>query len=489
MRAVLTREIRDRSPPITELTFLNRLRVVEGKKNKTAILIFENQNLQTLLDWRKRGNTKLNVKSGNILIYNNILLCGNETRRFQDIIERTENVTDLIQTKGAKNKCKPTNAIEASFFVWSHDSCAIRWRDVNPKDKQKFNAYIIQYVPIKSSKFLDEKLLLERDSCSSYGWQNAFVKQDVWHFNPDGLLEFNLTGLSQFTMYAFSIQTYFYGDDSENNTENDGAVSAVKWFRTLLKVPSRVKNLSTVEKNSTFITLQWSVVGTEEVAIKSFYIDVVAIPFNETILDRRNYCVNPIEKARSEPVDALWVDEHQEQDDGEFCCDKCCKQSEERKKVREQENNDFRAHLVKFGEGIPRVNNEPRAGIKKLHNFIGRFDVPQSQRNFTVEGLNPFTFYTFYVHACSSELQCSDYELHSDMTEMSTNESYDRVKLKPASFVFESRNFHVHFEEPNDKNGAIVMFVTELREIVGNSSLFLFNDCITRQQHEANGFK
>lgn len=481
-----------RSPPITELTFLNRLRIVEGKKNKTSILIFENQNLQTILDWRTRGNGKLKLKNGNIQIFSNMLLCGNETKRFQDIIERSGEYSDLIHNNGGKNKCT-ANSIATSFYVLSHDSCAIRWSDASLKDKHTFNAFIIQYVPIMSTKFLDENMLLERDSCSSYGWQHAFVKD--LHYTYDGLLEYNLTELNQFTTYAFTVQTYQYGGNEtsfqliKNSTEYDGAISQVKTFRTLLKAPSRVKNLETMRKTFNRITLQWSVAENEDPAIEFFYLDVLKRPFNVTLIDRRNYCINPIEKTESETIERFRVNQYQELiDDDQLCCDNCCQLNEERQVVRKQQDSDFQANLKKFSE-LPRSNLEPRVEIKKRKNFIKRVKIPTEYRNYTIDGLSPFTLYSFHLHACSSDSKCSDYELHSEMTQMNGHESFDRVELQPSSYVFEGTTFHIHFDEPTDKNGAIISYHTELKEIIKNSSIHLSSDCVTRHQHQMNGFK
>lgn len=433
---------------------------------------------------------------GSIQIYRNILLCGNETKRLQKLVERTGDFEDLIQSNGAKNKCTD-NTIEASSSVLSHDTCAIRWKDVNPTDKLKFNAYIIQYVAIKSAKSLDDEMFLERDSCSSYGWQNAFVKQEDWRYTSDGsLLEFNLTNLHQFTTYAFSIQTYQYGMNELmlNNTESDGAISHVQSFRTLLEAPSRVQSFGTFKKSAESIMLKWSVVENEEMAINFFYLDVVQKPFKQELLDRRNYCNHPIEdQTESDTIGTKRLDQFVEEILAEQpelpCCDKCCMLDNQKKKVRQQENNDFQAGLVTLSEKFPRPNMEPTVKIKEQQNYLNRFVIDPYQRNYTIFDLTPFMIYNFYLHACSGATRCSEYEFHSEMTIKSSNESFDRVELRPASYVFETQAFHVRFEEPTDKNGAIVNYVTELREIVNDSSLPLFSDCITRRQHQRNGFK
>lgn len=367
------------------------------------------------------------------------------------------------------------------------------------KNKLTFNAYIIQFVSVKSAKVIDENLLLERDSCSSYGWHHMFVKSGDWRLVDNGQLEFNLTGLSQFTTYAFLVQTYQYGanetsnETEQNSTEFDGAISQVKKFRTNLKVPSRVKNLETVNKTTSSVTLRWSVIVSEEPAITAFYLDVVKIPFNVTLIDRRDYCMHPIDKSEEiEVMETIKVEQNDYEDDeedDERCCSRCCKLQEEQKLSRELEDSNFEADLVKFSDEVPRKDFQLPTQIKKLPTFIDRITIAPGNRSYTIFNLDPFTAYTFYLRACSGELKCSEYELHTELTQMSKDESYDRVELQPTSYVYESANFHVRFQEPAKTNGVIISYVTEVREIVGNDSIYLFTDCITRRQHEINEFK
>lgn len=436
----------------------------------------------------------LKLKNGSIQIYNNILLCASEIKMTVDLVERQENSSDLIQNNGGKNKCSK-NSIETSHHVWSHESCAIRWKHANSKQQQKFNAYIIQYVAVKSSQKLDDEMLLERDSCSSYGWQQAYVEVGVNKTIslPNGQLqlELNLTGLSQFTSYAFTVQTYQYGETtSDQNGENDGAISTVKTFRTDLYVPSRVKSLKSLSKTSSSIQIQWEVLENEVDAIKYFQVDVVAKPFNVSLIDRRDFCANPIDPNEYQLIN---VYEDSADDDGpenkQSCCEKCCEFDKERKEIRKKMNNDFEDALVKFSENVTRENLAPSNQIKKMPNFFDRFGVEAGERNFTVTGLSSTTPYLFFIHVCADGMKCSTAQIITETTERNPNEPYDKVQLEPASYVFESQHFHVHFDEPKVKNGAILNYVTELREVVKNTTVHLQSDCITRKQHEANQFK
>lgn len=484
-----------RSPSLTSLTFLNRLRVVGGKSAKPAIAIFENQNLQAIFDWNARGNLKLKIKTGYVQIFNNILLCKNETRRLQDILDRTGMTNDLVQNNGGRNKCV-ANTIETIFHVVSHDTCTIRWKEVITEEL-RFDVYIIQYVSVEVP-VIDEATLLERDSCSSHGWQHVFVKSDDWRAADGGWLEFNLTALSQYTTYAFLVQTYQYGANElnyeiqHNNTVIDGAISQVKTFVTKLKVPSRIKKFKTYNKTSTTVSLQWSVAGNEDPAITAFYLDIVKVPFNLSLTDSRDYCANPIDRMeRNELKDSSDDDEKfvSEMFDTHYCCEQCCKARQEEKLSQEAEDSNFEADLMKFSDHVLRKDLELPTKIMKLPNFIDRIEISRDNRQHTVINLDPFSAYTFHLRACSSVLKCSESEQLTVLTEAGGNASFDRVELTTSSYDFESPNFNVRFEEPALKNGAIISYIIEIREVVGNDSIFLFTGCITRLQHETNDYK
>lgn len=336
---------------MTDLTFFNNLKVVQGKEDRPSIIIFKNQNLQTLLDWKTRGDVNLKLKSGSLQIHNNILLCAGEVKMTVDHIERRESSSDLILNNGGKNKCSK-NLIETSHHVWSHDSCAIRWKHANASQAHKFNSYIVQFVPVKPSQTLDDEKLWERDSCSSYGWQQSYIEFDVINLSNDQL-ELNLTGLLQFTNYAFTVQTYSYGETTfdQNAKHEEGAMSTVKIFRTDLYAPSRVESLKALSKTSSSIQIQWEVTENQVDAIKHFLIDVVANPFNVTLLDRRNFCKNPIDPNEYQLIDVYEDDgEDDELETQEMCCEKCCKFDLERKEVRKKTKNEFEDSLQTLQE-------------------------------------------------------------------------------------------------------------------------------------------
>lgn len=433
------------------------------------------------------------------------MLCPNETKKFFDILDRQGNFTDLVHNNGGKSKCA-IESIETSFFVHSHDTCSIRWKDANPPKLQIFNVYIIQYVAIKSSEYTDEKTLFERDSCSSYGWHHKFIERDIWKFRPDGLLEYNLTGLVQNTNYVFTVQTYQYGanttniESTEHNfAEYDGAVSKIKKFTTLLNIPSRISDLKTSFLTPRSISLSWDVLENEEKAITLFYVDVFRHAFDIPEIDKRNYCLQPPEN-----VEVATTPEPYYPDDfplvnkdvsvhnkdfpfikKDFCCAKCCKNSNDN--ADDSNVDDFVQKLIKLAEKVPRKNNEIRSEFKRLKNFYTRIQLVPTVRSTTIDNLDPFTPYTFYFHACFNIMKCSDYTIHQEITEPDKN--FDRVHLHASSYSVEDRSIHINFNEPEDFNGAIISYHIEVQKVFITASLPYLNHCVTRKQHQLSGFR
>ena len=311
----------------------------------------------------------------------------------------------------------------------------------------------------------------------------------------NGLLEFNLTGLTQVTTYAFTIQTYHYGKNETwgQNPENDGAISSVKTFKTDLFVPSRVKNFKVTEKSSSSIKIEWNVEESEADSIAFFYLDILAYPYNKTMIDKRDFCVNPIDSNdfRDSTVyyEVVDYDDVSDNDQNHSCCEKCCAYSEERKKTSTKTVNEFEDSLVKFSEKVSNENFEESYAIKKLKNFVDRQEIKSKSRSHTISNLNSTTSYMLFIHACRAVSKCSGYSLVFEITEKNTLDLYDKVQLRPASYVFESQHFHVYFDEPNLVNGVILKYETEVLEILGNSTTFFQSDCITRKEHEKNEFK
>ena len=309
-----------------------------------------------------------------------------------------------------------------------------------------------------------------------------------------------ITDLEQSENYAFFIQTYMNEDVVESpaqaNTKN--GQSKVRVFRTMMDVPSRVYNLSSVARTETSMTLNWNVHDNEVDAIEYFYIDIIVQPDHVELLDKRNYCINPIEQAEYDEADGIPPakgDTGNEQDHdipwSEDCCE-LCPQHHKRPHLllpeltrRKRDVNDFESILdEEVNKGPPREeSSRPKRSIQDYVNYFGRRNFTGSYRSYTIEGLKPFTQYALQFFACTY-LKCSNYEMYTKRTLPSSD--YDQLHLVPKSYLVYGDQIVLHFDEPTKKNGAIIDYIIEYRSGDVNLTSHLRPEtiCLTRRQHE-----
>ncbi len=93
-----------RSTPLTSLGFLNNLRLIQGSRNSNfSLLVYENQNLQKLFDWKDRE--KPVIVHGNVQFHNNKMLCQKEVDEFQTYALHNFTEHDLIESNGFHRFC------------------------------------------------------------------------------------------------------------------------------------------------------------------------------------------------------------------------------------------------------------------------------------------------------------------------------------------------------------------------------------------------
>lgn len=184
------------------------------KGNKTvpySIRIFENQNLQSLFDWRIRDGLKLELRHGSVQINSNNMLCESEIEAFKDILIQTNpsDMQDYMSNNGNLKSCRKGN-IRVFEKILSYDTVAIAWYDATQIENKDTNyGYILQYMTIDSNeeREYEDRMLFERDMCSSFGWTSKVLEQDkIFVPNkidfPNATMSYNLTNLKQFTSYV-----------------------------------------------------------------------------------------------------------------------------------------------------------------------------------------------------------------------------------------------------------------------------------------------
>lgn len=436
-----------------------------------------------------RGDKKLTITQGSVLIYNNFRLCENEVANFKKLLVGNEPRHDYMLNNGHNKKCK-NDEIKTEFQVISHDKVIISWIDksiVNLTNMDDFPGYLIQFVAIEDSekKEVDDNMLYERDICSSFGWKNALVKkEDVSVEN--GSYRFTLNNLTQYTTYAFTVQLYYYETaeamNGYSNLSSRGASEAIV-FKTKMIRPSRVTKFTTTLKTIDSISLVFDVKSNERSVIDNFLVHFFEENyFDANVIDQRNYCLNPV--SSDSVINSLASESLKNRyDDRENCCERCC---DERRKAREVNDDTFRDNLIKFSDNKVRKNQQNHLlKMRRMKGFKDQIIINGSLRTYTVTKLKPFTFYKFHIYACTIET-CSEYEILTEKT--AHHEKYDRVVLHPIVNDLNNK-FVVYFDEPKLKNGAIVNYIVELREVKENSSHLLSSECITRKMHEKKKYR
>jgi hypothetical protein len=277
--------------------------------------------------------------------------------------------------------------------------------------------------------------------------------------------------------------------------------------RTKYEEPSRVINLDSITKTNTSITLKWDVVEMEHEIITHFFVDIIKQPENLEKLDQRNYCTDPIRDHLQ--VENDWF--YQEEDVIALnCCDSC--RSTElpdaslvgNELLKWRENREFESESFSkliYDEVVVKqylgnyYSNLRQANIQKkpdMKNFVTREFILKDERTWTVNLLEPFTTYAFMFYACANASSdtsnetsvCSSYVLYTNRTAMS--QSFDTI-VTVGSPINDGEAYELSFIEPRDKNGAIINYQIEYRYI-DEEDMKIEVVCITRREHEINGY-
>ncbi|KAG4072256.1 hypothetical protein HA402_004188 [Bradysia odoriphaga] len=369
-------------------------------KRLYALEIYENENLQTLFNWKEKQYFE--IIGGGMFIHYNSKLCMNEVHNLQ-------NITVHNRTKKAKAPSKETD-----LPMISKPNQADVWQSV--------------FVPFEDLK-----------KVKSY-------------------YQMNVTNLKQYTQYAYYVRTQLslqFKDQLINVTQGQ---SQVKYFKTLPDRP-RPPIVRTKQKTNESITLEWIPSTPEHELVERYFIDVYAIIDDVNELNKRDYCQNPKVKAERNETETQAPEvvccrdqraylEFFRRDANQTCgesdsnCEKTFKfvlfhhhiesvlmkvdaekHPSERHSIYRHKQEPFEAppHHKK-GTTDPIIRkNESDSTRYYLHSHI--ID-DKYMDSLVVPNLKPFHLYAFHVYACNSISNCSDYYFHSERTEPSPS-TYD----------------------------------------------------------------
>lgn len=150
-----------RSPAITSLAFFRNLRKIHGsgEEGKFSFIILQNDNLQSLWDFREKKTLKL--LTGNLLVHFNSKLCMKEIRDLQEIL-KTNASEDFVsaESNGYEEVCSASD-IETTFTVLSYSSVEIQWERIDT-DKVRTFGYVVYYMEAPDKNITH----LSIDSCA-----------------------------------------------------------------------------------------------------------------------------------------------------------------------------------------------------------------------------------------------------------------------------------------------------------------------------------
>ncbi|XP_055593448.1 insulin-like growth factor 1 receptor [Uranotaenia lowii] len=489
-----------RSTTLASLDFLENLEVIHGDyelgHGSYAIMVYENRNLQRLWDFSTKRLIRL--LKGSMYFINNALLCNSQITWLKKIAEYND-TDDFINT-GSNGYLRACNSVSlnAKVDVLTSRNVTLKWTRYKPAADQHLVGYVIYYT--KSNK--ERSPLDDLEVCSEYGWQSKMILSNETKTEKH-FLAYNLTGLQPATRYAFYVKTETVSL-KDHLMDNKVGQSSVLYFKTKISKPNPPLWLRTISKTDNSITFSWRILKAEVEIVNRYHVDVFVQPDNQAMLERRNYCLYPpameeetstdgkcsIENCCSEDDLQMDVPDIAESDDDEvYFRRKREVSSSSYSTTVDIPSDGFQEKMYSFlrepssdDSGIDRSRRKRET--EELVNRIAFYDFFADRKDFTVNNLLPYTYYTFQLFACSAPEPkfCSPYSIFSDRTEPS-------LTACAISNVTTEKNkdaLKVRFHEPEIANGLVVAFNIQLRSFTDPSESHI-SYCITRQEHDHAG--
>lgn len=221
-----------RSHPILSLSFLRKLKRINGKKlesNKNALIVWENQNLQELFD---ENQTVAIGNGGKLFFYFNPKLCFNKIENLARKIEA--NVHDIIEnyetarlSNGDKTPCNVTPLDVSVDNTYPH-AALLSWSPLKLDDDRSLLNYVVYYI---AAPYQNVTLWDGRNACGNDDWN----VEDVNIPNLPDKISQPITKLESFTQYAFYVKAFTLA------TEQKGAQSDIAYFKTKPAQPQKMK--------------------------------------------------------------------------------------------------------------------------------------------------------------------------------------------------------------------------------------------------------
>lgn len=263
---------------ITDLKFLKNLQVIDGNTTvKYALYVVENQSIQELWDWSTKKSS-LTIKD-RLFFHYNPKLCLQKIYSFMEIIGYKTTDSDFEIGKGSNGDKIPCNTTTSTILVnfTSFDFIRVRIpHEQNDSSSVPFR-YVVYYT---KDTFMNITMFEDLDPCSDNGWK-TIDKSDL----TDDLV--TLSDLEPDTQYVCYFTTY--------SANSIGARSEMVYISTLPTKPSDLVSLHASSNSSTEIYLQWEPPKQTNGKLKEYIITWYELPDDDTLLDLRDYCLDPME--------------------------------------------------------------------------------------------------------------------------------------------------------------------------------------------------
>ena len=285
-----------RTFPIVSLSFLKKLKTIRGKRlesNKYSLVIWDNQNLQTLWD----DKHEVEIENGKLFFHFNPKLCFYKIEELAKNISQIEHYDTAKLSNGDKIPCNVTSLTVTLENVFT-SAALLSWPPLKMDDDRALLSYVVYYIP---AVYNNVTLWDGRDACGNDGW----MVDDVNDFVVTDAISFPLTNLEPYTQYAFYVRAYTL------STENVGAQSEIQYLTTKPGKPQAVVSLDANPKTSSTIVSEtffilcrgiffiskpqqevtWEKPKKVNGKLSHYIIRAKMILKNDQLLEQRDYCV------------------------------------------------------------------------------------------------------------------------------------------------------------------------------------------------------
>ncbi|XP_041842350.1 insulin-like growth factor 1b receptor [Melanotaenia boesemani] len=502
---------------LSSLAFLRSLRYIDGEnllEDTYAFSALDNQQLQYLWDWKQHN---LTIKAGKLFFRANPKLCMSEIRKMWDKtgIQGRFDETDF-RNNGDRASCEST-ILQFKYNSTSSTRIKLIWQRYRPPDYRDLISFIVYY---KEAPFQNITEFEGQDGCGSNSWNMVDVELRPDKDSDPGVL---LSGLKPWTQYAIFVKAITLMVEDKHMP---GAKSKVVYIRTSPSVPSMPQDVRAYSNSSTQLVVRWSPPVSPN-GNHTYYL----VRWQQQAEDRELYQHNYCSKELKIPIRiaATGVGDQEEDtkptkpdpdgaDKGPCCpCPKSVEDQEAEaadasyRKVFENflHNSIFtprppdrrrrdlfgvansththRHRLHTNSSTVPPLQTAGNSSVTDPEPAEREFEFMEqavTERELQISGLQPFTVYRIYIHACNQQVQrCSAAEFVFSRTKPA--EKADDIP-GTMTWVGHEEFVFLRWPEPPHPNGLILMYEIKFKLAAEAEK----HECVSRQMYQTQrGFR